>query len=399
MTYLIVLAVLGGAAWYFMNPDERAKVTRSLSEAVRGVRAATGRERKKTEAFALALRERTRFALVTPALVILNVTFYFLMASADGPAGSPEALIEWGASFGPRTTNGEWWRLVTSVSVHAGLFALVVNLAALFQVGVILERLVGHLAFMTTYFMAGILASIVSLFADPIAVNSGAAGAIFGIYGLMLASMFWALLQRSALTVPWAAIKPLGPAAALFVVYNVAFGPTVGAALAAGFAVGFGSGLVLAREVRDRKPEGRQAAVAFAATIAVVTILGVPLSGIADVRPEIARIVADEERVANAYEKNVKRFTIGAVGADVLAAEIDRAIIPELDQAMARLKRLGKVPTEHRPIVASAEKYLTLRKESWRLRSRALRSSSIAALRKADRVEWEALEELRNLRM
>lgn len=399
MTSFLALAVLAGAAWYFMNADERARVRRTAENALQGARAATARERTKTEAFAAALRERTRLALVTPALVILNLVIFSLMAFADGPLGSPESLVEWGASFGPRTTNGEWWRLVTSVSVHAGFIALLVNMLALFQVGLILERLVGPVAFTAVYFMAGILASIVGLFADPIAVNVGAAGAVFGIYGLMLASMFWGMLQRSLLTVPRAAIKPLGPVAAAFVLYNLVFGSFVGPALAGGFAVGFGCGLVLAREVRDRKPEGRQAAVALAATVIIVTVLAVPLNGIADVRPEIARLVSAEERAARDYEKAVGRFTIGAVAADVLAAQIDRTIIPELDEAAARLKQIGKVPVEHRALVDGAEKYLKLRKESWRLRSRALRTSSIPTFQKADRAEWEALEELSNLRM
>jgi rhomboid protease GluP len=399
MSYLFVLAVLGGAIWYFLNPNERAGVKRTALDALQGVRAATVRERKKTEAFAAALRERTRFALVTPTLILLNLVVFCFMISAEGSFGSPESLVAVGASFGPRTTNGEWHRLVTSIWVHAGLIALLVNSLALFQVGVILERLVGHLAFATVYLVAGVLASIVSLFADPLAVTGGSSGAVFGIYGLMLAAMFWSLLQRSILTVPWAAIKPLGPVAALFILYHLAFGSTIGAAHAASFAVGIGCGLVLTREVRDHKPESRQLAVAMGATLFIVTLLAVPLAGIADVRPEIARILAAEERTAVGYEKQVKRFTIGSVGADVLASEIDRAIIPELDEASARLEKLGKVPPEHEPIVANAQKYLKLRTESWRLRSLALRLSSMPMFRKADRKEWEALEILKDLRI
>lgn len=399
MSYLIFLAILGGTIWYFLTVNERERVKRTAIEALQGARAATARERRKTEAFAEALRERTRFALLTPTLIVLHVIVFCFMASASGAIGSPESLIEWGASFGPRTTNGEWWRLLTSLSVHAGFFALLINIVALFQVGVILERLVGHLAFATVYLVAGMLASIISLLADPLAVIAGASGAMFGIYGLMLAAMFWSLLQRSPLTVPWAAVKPLGPVATVFLLYHLVFGSMIGAAYAASFAVGFGCGLVLAREVRDHKPETRQLAVTMATTLVIVTLLAVPIAGIADVRPEIARIVAAEERAAGAYEKAVRRFTIGAVGADVLATQIDRTIVPELEEAAARLKKIGKVPPEHQPVVASAEKYLTLRQESWRLRSRALRLSSLPMFRKADRKEWQALEILRDLRI
>ena len=50
------------------------------------------------------------------------------------------------------------------------------------------------------------------------------------------------------------------------------------------------------------------------------------------------------------------------------------------------------VPTEHRPLVEGANEYLRLRDESWRLRADALRKHNLAALRKADRAEWESLE-------
>ena len=94
-----------------------------------------------------------------PAFVAVNVIVFLMMG---GGGSRRETLVEWGASFGPRTTNGEWWRLAASMFVHTGFLQLLVNCAALVQLGLILERLVGHITFAAVYFAAGVLASLVS---------------------------------------------------------------------------------------------------------------------------------------------------------------------------------------------------------------------------------------------
>src|SRR5215510_11248376 len=64
-------------------------------------------------------------------------------ADRSAPRRAPETLVRWGANYGPSTTNGQWWRLVTAMFVHGGMVSLPINLAALVQLGVILERLIG----------------------------------------------------------------------------------------------------------------------------------------------------------------------------------------------------------------------------------------------------------------
>lgn len=396
--YLFVVLVLVGAALYFMTPGERERLRRAVLAALRGAYAAGARSRRKHDAFDKALRARTPWVLATPALAALNIAIFACMLFSPGALSDPETLIQWGGSFGPRTTNGEWWRLVTTMSVHSGILHLLVNLAALVQVGLILERLVGVVTFATVYVVAGVLASLVCLSADAVAVSVGASGAIFGTYGLLLASLLRGALQRSPLTIPLATAKTFGPPAAAFILYNVAFGSLDGAAHAASLAVGFGCGIVLTRGASECEPAVRRAAVALAATAVIVVALAVPLSGLADVRPEIQQIIAAEDRTAQAYETEIERFRNGRISAAALARFIDRTIIPEMQAAGARLKQLGRVPAEHQPLVTNAEQYVRLRKESWGLRSEALRTASVAMLRKADRAEWAALEALMKIR-
>jgi membrane associated rhomboid family serine protease len=67
--------------------------------------------------------------------------------------------------------------------VHAGVLRLLANVIGFVSVGFMLERLVGPVAFGVTYIAAGVMAGVVELSAHQIDVNTGASGAIFGVYG------------------------------------------------------------------------------------------------------------------------------------------------------------------------------------------------------------------------
>jgi len=393
---LFVLIVLGGFAFYLTTPWERAQFVRALLPAIRqglaalrqGKDAATQRHLKDAP-FRDALRARTSWVIVTPALVALNATIFILMLFGPGALGDPEALVGWGGNFGPRTTNGEWWRLVTTMFVHSGMLHLLANIAGLVQLGLILERLVGHLTFAAVYVAAGIFASLVSLSVHPVAANVGASGAIFGIYGLLLASSIWGLLHRSTVTISLRAAKRLGPAAAVFILYNVATDGLESGAALAGLVTGFVCGLVLARGVSDRKPPARRVAAVTAATALIAVALAFPLRGLTNVRPEIERLVAVEDRTASAYRTAVDRLRNGRITAEALAQLIDRTIVPELHAARERLSALDRVPHEQQPLVAGAEEYLRLRDESWRLRAEGLHKAKGLTRGGADRTQDE----------
>ena len=175
MMIVLVILVLGGYALYTMSPEERIQLKDRLVAAAGRAQKEAARRHAEPEPFRDALRERTPWPLVMPALVAVNVIVFMLMS---GVSAGPESLVAWGASFGPRTTNGEWWRLVASMFVHTGMFQLIVNCAAIVQLGLILERLVGHITFAAVYVAAGVLASLVCLSDYPMAVTTGASGAI-----------------------------------------------------------------------------------------------------------------------------------------------------------------------------------------------------------------------------
>jgi hypothetical protein len=56
---------------------------------------------------------------------------------------------------------------------------------------------------------------------------------------------------------------------------------------------------VLARHVDERPARVDRVGVVVGATLVITIALAIPLRGIVDVRPELARLVADEHRVAH----------------------------------------------------------------------------------------------------
>ena len=86
------------------------------------------------------------------------------------------------------------------------------------------------------------------------------------------------------------------------------------------------------------------------------------------------------------------------MSASELAKLIDQTIVPELQAVGTRLTALEGVPSEQQALVASAEEYLRLRNESWRLRSEGLHKSNLPTLTKAEKPERAALEVLQKIR-
>jgi hypothetical protein len=132
-------------------------------------------------------------------------------------------------------------------------------------------------------------------------------------------------------------------------------------------------GLVLARHANVTRPNTRHVAFAIVATSVVAVAIAVAHRNIADVKPEIVRVLATEERTAAKYQAGVEALKKGRTTAEALAQLAERAIVPELQAADDRLKALTNVPPEHQRLVADAREYLRLRCASWHARANAVR--------------------------
>ena len=394
---LLALSVLAAFAIYIMKPHERKATALAVFRFFARATGAATKRRGKPDHFEQALRARTEWSLIVPALVAYN-SIVFLAMLVAGAFGDPDTLVRWGASFGPVTTNVEWGRLIDSMFVHMGLLHFIATIAGLVQAGLIMERLVGYVTFSAVYLMAGFFSSVVSLWLRPMEVSAGPSGAIFGIYGFLAATSIWGAHRASGVSIPLATVRRFAAAAALFVVYNV-FDPSLPfEAELAGFAAGFVAGLVLTGDVGERTPAPRRVAAAVAATFSIAAAFAIPLHGLMDVRPEIEWIVRLETGTAARYQSAVEGFRQGVISAKELADVIERNIVPELKRAEARFAALRRVPQEHRTLVARAQEFLRLRDESWRLRVEALQEGNMAALREAEQLETSSLEALETIK-
>jgi membrane associated rhomboid family serine protease len=149
----------------------------------------------------------------TLTLLVANVLLF--IAAALGGAGwfIPNAPIEiaTGSNFGPLTTHGEWWRLITALFVHFGIIHLLFNMWALAAFGALSERLLGITSFVFIYFVSGIAANLFSITLRPSIDTAGASGAIFGILGALLA-VYW----RKKRTLPFTVVRSERTAVLMF---------------------------------------------------------------------------------------------------------------------------------------------------------------------------------------
>ena len=389
-----------------LNREERKQFVQNTLNGIRAaIRVAVRIARQQNtavppecETFARTLRARTRVAVMMPAILALNIAVLIGMCLGTNPLGDPATLIAWGASVGPLTTNGEWWRLVTSLFVHPAVSQLLANVIGVVSVGFMLERLVGPVAFAVIYVVAGVISGIADLSAHQIAVNTGAAGAIFGVYGLLVASVMWGFYRRSPATIPVAALKGLVPGALVFLSSDILIHGLRSEARSAGFSAGFVGGLILAAGVTYRKPVMRRVFATVIATVGIVTILVAPLRGLDDVRTGIADVIALENQTVEEYNAVLERFNEGRSTIRERIVLIDR-IRPQLQALRARLESFHKVPREHGLLIAGAIEYLKTRDESWRLREEALRKSNMQMLREADSAERISLDTFRKVKI
>jgi membrane associated rhomboid family serine protease len=155
------------------KPQGMQKVTRAAERAVTGV---GGR----------------RVNAITIGLIGVNVLVALAELATNGGFLS-SSIFEKGSLFATGfvsssgqplgVAHGQWWRLFTSMFLHASFFHLLINMYSLFFVGSIMEQLIGRWRFLLLYLASGLAGSAGALLISPLTPTVGASGAIFGVLG------------------------------------------------------------------------------------------------------------------------------------------------------------------------------------------------------------------------
>ena len=222
-------------------------------------------EEKKRNSFWSFFIPRKGF-IATPILIDLNLLVFIVMIASGVGIMSPStlSLLKWGADFGPLTLTGDWWRAVTCNFIHIGAFHLLMNMYAFMYVGLLLEDLIGSRRMFMSYLLTGLCSAVFSLYMHGETISAGASGAIFGLYGIFLAFLFFHRIAKEQR-------KALLTSILIFVGYNLVYGMKAGidnAAHIGGLLSGFLLGIIYVCSYKFEKADAQR-------TVSILGELGI----------------------------------------------------------------------------------------------------------------------------
>lgn len=120
-----------------------------------------------------------RQSRITLSLIIINI-FCFVTFNIILPIEYILTLVQINSNI----INGEYWRLFTSMFLHADIFHILSNMIALLLFGAAVENTYSKLEYLLIYFISGLIGNLFSLLLLPLnTISLGASGAIFGLIG------------------------------------------------------------------------------------------------------------------------------------------------------------------------------------------------------------------------
>jgi membrane associated rhomboid family serine protease len=198
---------------------------------------------------------------VIDGALIYAIVLVMLHAAATQQAFSVD-WYEIGHAQATLIRNGEWWRTITALGLHADVQHLLSNIVAGGILGLLVAQLIGGgLAWLAILLCGAVGNTIVAYLAPSDHASIGASTSVFAALGL-LAALAW-----GHQTIPWRGLRrwrPIGAAVMLLALLGVSGEHTDVGAHFAGLGAGLvgGVGIYLAR---DHLASGRSAQLLFGA--------------------------------------------------------------------------------------------------------------------------------------
>jgi rhomboid protease GluP len=300
------------------------------------------------------LRGRSLWLSATSFLILLNflIALTMLVVNTYRSTSGSSLQLDWGANFGPATTDGEWWRLATAMFLHFGPMHLLMNMLALWDSGRLVERWFGTVRFIALYLASGLAGNLLSLVIQgDRAVSGGASGAIFGIYGALLIFLLSERKRLHAGEFRW-----MFWGAAAFAIFALAFGLLIpgidNAAHLGGILAGMGVGFVLLVPPKNTG-QSRQSA----RWVAGVVLVGViafqvasipkpryPWSDEQQARGEIREFIGEDMRTNARLRALLSEQGTAASSFEQLAGRIEAEVVHSYEQSFEHLANLHISP-------------------------------------------------------
>lgn len=230
--------------------------------------AAAGTQRTIDARQALSSRLRER-APVTSGVIGITVGIFVVGMLSQAIRGD---FVQWFSMANFLIAEGEWYRMFSVTLVHANLTHILFNMWALYNLGPQIERELGGVRFMALYLSTAAAGSAFAFHLGDISdVGVGASGAIFGLFGVWMASA----VRRRNTRYGRAILNQLG----FLLLINAAiplFIPSVSwQAHLGGLLAGFGVGWLWG-SIKGANAYAQHLVVAVA--VAVAAVVSIPLS-------------------------------------------------------------------------------------------------------------------------
>jgi membrane associated rhomboid family serine protease len=175
--------------------------------------------------------------VVTLTMLALNVLVFIAVHAGSSQVLNDLVLV-------PVLVESEPWRLLTSAFTHVQIFHIFSNLFMLYQLGPLLEQMLGRLRFTVLYLLAALGGGVaVWVLGAPGSATLGASGAVLGLVGALLV-----ISRAHGLDVTWIVAYVAITAVISFTLPNISWEGHLG-----GFVTGAALGWLFLADTKRRR--------------------------------------------------------------------------------------------------------------------------------------------------